>query len=132
MSIMTAMLSFLLLSCTQKEIATVGNPDAENCYGVFFPSQSGTGDIQIDPDDPRYFTFKASRKKTDDAITVPVRIQSETAEIFTVSELYFEEDASTAEIQVYFPSAQMGKTYNCTLIIDDPLYASTYAWGTNA
>ena len=127
MSIMAAMLSFLLLSCTQEEIASVGDPDAENCYGVFFPSQSGTGDNQIDPDDPRHFTFKVSRKKTDDAITVPVRIQSETAEIFTVSELYFEEDASTAEIQVYFPSAQMGKTYNCTLIIDDPLYASKYA-----
>lgn len=127
MSIMAAMLPFFLLSCTPEEVASVGDPDAENCYGVFFPSQTGAGDIQIDPDDPRYFTFRVSRKKTTDAITVPVKIQSETAEVFTVSELYFEEDASSAELNVYFPSAEMGKTYNCTLVIDDPLYASKYS-----
>lgn len=125
--LMAAVMSLVTLSCTPEEVASVGDPDDKNCYGVFFPSQEGTGDIQIDPDDPRYFTFKVSRKRTDGAITVPVKIQSETAEVFSVSELYFAEDEATAQIRVYFPSAQMGTTYDCTLIIDDPMYASKYS-----
>lgn len=120
-------MSLLALSCTPEEMASVGEPDEKDCYGVFFPAQDGTGDIQIDPDDPRYFTFKVSRKRTDDAITVPVKIESETAEVFSVSELHFAEDEASAEIKVYFPSAQMGTTYDCRLVIDAPMYASKYS-----
>lgn len=124
---LAASLPFLILSCAPEEIASVGEHDMENCYGVYFPAQEGVGDIQIDPNDPKHFTFTVSRLKSDDAITVPVTIISETAEVFTLSELHFEEDQSSAEINVYFPSAQMGKTYSCTLVIDDPQYASKYS-----
>lgn len=120
-------LSIIAASCTPEEFAQVGDFDNENCYGVYFPSQEGTGDRQIDPDDPRHFTFKVRRMKTDDAITVPVTIKSESTGVFTLSELYFEEDKAEAEISVFFPSAQLGKTYDCTLIIEDKLYASSYS-----
>lgn len=129
--LLAALMSLMALSCTQEEMASVGEKGDPDCYGVYFPAQTGTGDLQIDPEDPRHFTFKVGRTRTADAITVPVRIISEDAEIFTLSELTFEEDQRNAEISVYFPTAQLGKTYECTLMIDDPKYASAYSSVSN-
>lgn len=125
--LMTTLMSLVALSCAPEEVALSGEYDDPDCYGVYFPSQNGTGDIQIDPEDPRHFTFKVNRKKTDGAISVPVKIVSEDAEIFTVSELKFEDEQSSSTVTVYFPSAEMGKKYACTLLVDDPLYASVYS-----
>lgn len=129
--IATFLLSFIALSCVKEEVAVPGDPDNVDCYGVYFPSQSGAADVQIDPDHPTQFVFKVSRLKSDDAITVPVKIISDHAEIFTHSELVFEEDETTSELTVFFPSAKMGKTYECTLLIDDPLYSSAYSSVSN-
>ena len=129
--IIAALASLLALSCTQEEIASVGEQGDPDCYGVYFPAQDGTGDIQIDPEDARHFTFKVNRTKATEAITVPVNIISEDSGIFTVSELNFAEDERTSEVSVYFPTAQLGKTYECTLIIDDPKYASAYSSVSN-
>lgn len=126
-----ALVSLLALACTPEEMASVGGQGDPDCYGVYFPAQDGTGDIQIDPDDPRHFTFKVGRTKTDDAITVPVRIISEDEGVFNLSELKFAEDERSAEISVYFPTAQLGRTYSCSLIIDDPKYASSYSTVSN-
>lgn len=120
-------MSLVALSCVPEEVAVSGEYDDPNCYGVYFPSQNEIGDIQIDPEVPTKFTFKVNRKKTDDAISVPVKIVSDNAEIFTVSELKFAEDQASSTVTVFFPSAQMGKTYECTLLVDDPLYASVYS-----
>ena len=129
--IIAALASLLAVSCVQDELASVGEQGNPDCYGVYFPAQDGTGDIQIAPEDPRFFTFKVNRTKADEAITVPVRVISEDSEIFTLSELTFEEDSRTSEVTVYFPTAQMGKTYECTLIVDDPKYASAYSSVSN-
>lgn len=128
----TAMIvSLLAASCVREEMASVGEAGDPDCYGVYFPSQHGAGDKQIDPDDPRHFTFTVSRTRATDAITVPVRIISEDEGIFTTSELRFAEDEKSAEISVYFPTAQLGRTYECTLMIDDPKYASSYSTVSN-
>ena len=95
----TAMIvSLLAASCVREEMASVGEAGDPDCYGVYFPAQDGTGDIQIDPDDPRHFTFQVSRTRVTDAISVPVRIISEDASVFNVSELIFGEDEKNAEI----------------------------------
>lgn len=128
----TAMIvSLLAASCVREEMASVGEAGDPDCYGVYFPAQDGTGDIQIDPDDPRHFTFQVSRTRVTDAISVPVRIISEDASVFNVSELIFGEDEKNAEITVTFPSAKLGTTYECTLMIDDPKYASAYSTVSN-
>ena len=129
--IVAALTSLLAVSCVQEEVASVGPAGDPDCYGVYFPAQDGTGDIQIDPDDPRHFTFVVSRTRTADDIVVPVRIISEDAEVFTLSELTFKEDERVAEVSVYFPTAELGRTYECTLMIDDPKYASAYSTVSN-
>lgn len=120
-------MSLTAASCVNDYRAKVGPYDNPDCYGIYFPVQENTGDVVIGPDEPRFLTFKVYRMKTEDAITVPVRIRTAHPEIFSISELRFEEEEATAEMTVYFPSAEPEITYGCTLIIDDPLYASLYA-----
>lgn len=124
--IMTALLSLVLASCTQKEMHAPGELDAEGCYGVYFPTQNGVGDLQIEPDDPTTLTFMVRRSNSRDEIRVPVRIKSNYP-IFTVDEVVFKDGESTAPVVVHFPSAKIATTYECTLILEGDEYVSKYS-----
>lgn len=124
--IMTALLSLVLASCTQKEMHAPGELDAEGCYGVYFPTQNGVGDLQIEPDDPTTLTFMVRRSNSRDEIRVPVRIKSNYP-IFTVDEVVFKDGESTAQVVVHFPSAKIATTYECTLILEGDEYVSKYS-----
>lgn len=119
--------SLVLSSCAQELVAEQGTPNDPDCYGIYFPSQDGTGDIQIDPSDPKTLTFTVRRINTRGAVTVPVTIVSEHEGIFSTQELYFEEDAPTAELSVYFPTVKMGVKYDCTIKIEGDEYVSQYS-----
>ena len=95
------LVSFLMTSCVEEMTAQLGDPDNEDCYGVYFPSQKGVGDLQVGPDDAKSLTLKVRRTNTRGSLIVPVKIETETPGIFTVSELTFEEDAPTAELHVH-------------------------------
>ena len=45
--LLAALMSLMALSCTQEEMASVGEKGDPDCYGVYFPAQTGTGDLQI-------------------------------------------------------------------------------------
>ena len=124
--IMTALLSLVLASCTQKEMHAPGELDAEGCYGVYFPTQNGVGDLQIEPDDPTTLTFMVRRSNSRDEIRVPVRIKSNYP-IFTVDEVVFKDGESTAPVVVHFPSAKIATTYECSLILEGDEYVSKYS-----
>ena len=124
--IMTALLSLVLASCTQEEMHAPGELDAEGCYGVYFPTQNGVGDLQIEPDDPTTLTFMVRRSNSRDEIRVPVRIKSNYP-IFTVDEVVFKDGESTAPVVVHFPSAKIATTYECTLILEGDEYVSKYS-----
>lgn len=125
--LMALILTFIAVSCANDYRAKVGPYDNPDCYGIYFPVQENTGEVIIGLDEPRYLIFKVNRMKTEDAITVPVTIRTDNPEVFSISELRFEEEEPSAELVVYFPSAEPGVTYGCTLLIEDPLYASIYA-----
>ena len=103
-----------------------GEQDAENCYGVYFPVQNGAGDLQIEPTDSKVLTYKVRRANTDGELYVPVKIV-DSAQVFSVTEIYFEDEESVTELQVYFPSIEIGKTYECTLQIDGEEFVSKYS-----
>lgn len=125
---MSALLvSFMMTSCAEELTAELGAPDNADCHGVYFPSQVGTGDLQIGPDDPKTVTFKVRRVNTRGALEVPVTIESNYEGIFSTTELYFEEDAPTAEVQVFFPKIQQGVKYECTLKIEGAEFVSNYS-----
>ena len=119
--------SLLMTSCAEELTAELGAPDNENCYGVYFPTQKGTGDIHVGPNDPKTFTFQLRRTNTRGSLTVPIAIEAEYPGIFTASEVVFAEDAPTADITIHFPSIELGVKYNCTIRVSGDEYVSSYS-----
>ena len=119
--------SFLMTSCVEEMTAQLGDPDNKDCYGVYFPSQKGLGDIQVGPNDPKSLTLTVRRTNTRGSLTVPLIIESDEPGIFSVSELTFEEDAPVAEVQVYFPNIKLGVKYDCTIKVRGDEYVSSYS-----
>ena len=116
-----------MTSCVEEMTAQLGDPDNKDCYGIYFPSQKGLGDIHVGPNDPKTITLSVRRTNTRGSVTVPVVIESEEPGIFSVSELTFEEDAPVAELQVYFPNIKLGVKYDCTIKVRGDEYVSSYS-----
>lgn len=117
-------LPLLSVSCVEEN---VGDLSTDMTYGVYFPVQNGTGDIQLSPDDPRTLKFTVRRLVTKGDLVVPVKIESEHQGVFSTTELYFEEDSPVAELEVFFPTIKQGVTYGCTLYIEGDEYVSQYS-----
>lgn len=100
-----------------------GGADSPDCYGVYFPAQKTT--LTLDPSEPTIDTIIVARKKTEGAITVPYTLKDEN-NIFEASELKFDDGQTESYIVVKFDSAQIGETYLCSFLIEDPAYASQY------
>ena len=123
---MTVLLSLAFSSCQEELTYQPGEADAEDCYGVYFPIQSGTGDIMIEPGDTTYFTYTVRRTNTEGELHVPVKITDD-AKVFSAAEIVFKDEEPVAELMVYFPSIDRGVTYDCTLEIDGDKFASKYS-----
>lgn len=123
---MTALLSMVLASCAQEEMHTPGELDNENCYGVYFPTQKGLGDLQIEPDDPTTLKFIVRRTNSRGEIRVPVSISSNYP-VFTVDEIVFKDGSPVSELVVHFPSAKIAVTYDCTLRVEGDEFVSKYS-----
>ena len=123
---MTALLSMVLASCVQEEMHAPGELDNENCYGVYFPTQKGLGDLQIEPNDPTTLKFIVRRTNSRGEIRVPVSINAN-YQVFTVDEVVFEDGSPVSELVVHFPSAKIAVTYECTLRIEGDEFVSKYS-----
>lgn len=124
--ITTALLALAAVSCQEEFRYEPGEADHENCYGVYFPVQKGTGDMQIEPGDPTVLKYTVRRTNTDGELHVPVTI-TDTAQVYSVTEIVFRDEEAVAEIEVYFPSIELGQTYECTLQIAGDEYVSKYS-----
>lgn len=124
--ILTAILSLSLVSCAEEELHEPGGLDNDNCYGVYFPTQKGLGDLQIEPDDPTTLTFIVRRTNPRGEIRVPVIIESNYP-VFTADEIVFEDGSPASQVVVHFPTAKIATTYECTLILDGDEYVSKYS-----
>ena len=129
--LISAVFAFAAISCQEELRYQPGEPDAENCYGVYFPVQSGAGDLQIEPSDSKVLTYTVRRTNTDGELYVPVKIV-DSAQVFSVTEIHFKDEEPVAELQVYFPSIEMGKTYECTIQIDGDEYVSKYSQNSSS
>ena len=116
-----------LFSCQQPEVDpyTPGEEDAAGCYGVYFPSQEATGSHTLDPTMAPQATFTAMRKNTSGAITVPLKVTA-SENVFDVGTLSFADGQSESTFTVNFPNTEMGTSYNLSIAIEDPQYASKY------
>lgn len=136
--IILAAASMLLLSC--KEEYRPGEPDAADCYGVWFPEQDFEDRIMFDSKEKNtIITVKLARSNRHDKITVPVKIISGQNDYMSLNadsnpdddvfEVVFEDGQTDAELSLLFMSEELGYESKCELEISDSRYAKTY--GTN-
>lgn len=122
-----AAFSLLAVSCQVEEQTYVpGEPDLENCYGVYFPTQEAAGSHTMDPSETPAVKFVVKRLTADGDITVPVDVTASEENIFKVSDLSFADGQVESEILVTFDDAQPGVEYTLSLEINDPQYALKY------
>lgn len=122
----TLIATFVFAGCSDDPTYTRGESEADGCYGVYFPSQDNAADLELDPADPTVLTFTAMRTNDTDAITVPVTVTGSEAEIFSASEISFDDGATETTFQVSFPNAEIGTPYSCNIQINDKKYAFIY------
>lgn len=123
---------------------TPGAPDDENTFGVYFPTQSTTTTLELEPESNTNAVYRIQRTRTDEAIDVPIRVEVwksvadevskktewvaiENQRIFSISPIHFDNGQRETEFKVEFPRAELGIEYKVTITIDDPAYVSTYA-----
>lgn len=121
----TLLATSVFAACSE-DTTSPAEPDLENCYNVYFPSQDNAADLTLDPSSPTTLEFKVMRSNDKDAITVPVEIIASEEDIFTASEIEFAEGQTETTFSVDFPKAALGTTYSCTLAVTDPQYVSKY------
>ncbi len=119
-------LPFLFSCQPQVEPFNPGEEEVSGCYGVYFPSQEATGSHTLDPTMAPQATFTAMRKNTNGAITVPLTVKASADGVFNVGDLTFADGQSESTFTVTFPNSDLGTTYNLSVQIDDPQYASKY------
>lgn len=122
----TLIATFVFAGCSDDPTYTRGESEADGCYGVYFPAQDNAADLELDPADPTVLTFTAMRTNDTDAITVPVTVTGSEAEIFSASEISFDDGATETTFQVSFPNAEIGTPYSCNIQINDKKYAFIY------
>ena len=119
-------LAALLAACSTKEAYVAGEQDSSDSYGVYFPLQDNSLAVELSPDDPTSVSYKVRRTRTDGKITVPVVVTVNDDDIFSVAPVIFKDGENEAVLTVNFPGAEIGKTYNCAVKVDDPAYISIY------
>ncbi|MBQ9892585.1 MAG: hypothetical protein IJM35_05455 [Bacteroidales bacterium] len=113
--------------CRNKEEYTPGEKDLENCYGVYFESMESTHFV-LAPEEPARITFNVLRdlERGDEAIEVPAVLKTNDVEVLSLGLIKFEKAEEKTTVDVFFPKAEIGKTYNGSIVIEDPQYALTY------
>lgn len=117
---------FVLAGCNDDGDFLSGAPENPDCYYVYFPLPGESTDLELDPAADTKVTLKVRRLKSEDAITVPVTIKSNVANIFEASEIKFADGQDETTFDVTFPNSEIGTTYSCEIHIEDPKYASIY------
>ena len=118
-------------ACSDKDDDNYQNGDwnaAGNYANLYFAETSSS--IELDPADPTTVTIKVNRRNTSGPLSVNFDITENTDNVFTVGTANFADGAEEADIEVNFPEAQVGKTYNLTLSTTDPNYVSYYSADT--
>lgn len=118
--------SALCAGCSDDLDYTPGAPDEENTYGVYFPAQRTSTELELEPSARTQITYTVKRTSVRDAITVPVVVQASEQRIFIVEPIRFAEGEDQTTVTVYFPEAKIGTEYTCSITVEDPHYKSFY------
>ena len=121
-----AFAAFALAACSgdDDELAPGEWNAAENYANVAFEKLQTSE--ELDPADATDAFIKVTRQNTSGAITVPVKIVTNTDDVFTVDPLTFADGEAEANLSFHFPDAEVGKPYTLEVEISDPKFVSEY------
>ena len=121
-----AFAAFALAACSSDddELAPGEWNAAENYANVAFEKLQSSE--ELDPADATDAFIKVTRQNTSGAITVPVKIVTNTDGVFTVDPLTFADGEAEANLSFHFPDAEVGKPYTLEVEINDPNFVSEY------
>lgn len=115
---LVATLVLSLVSCTDEyKYDGVGAADAEDVAGVYFPS-TNKASLDLEVADPLTATFKVARLNTKGALTVPLTVEVNDDNVFQIpASATFADGEAEATVEMPFPNAEIGKTYNFTITV---------------
>lgn len=115
---LVATLVLSLVSCTDEyKYDGVGAADAEDVAGVYFPA-SNKASLDLEVADPLTATFKVARLNTKGALTVPLTVEVNDDNVFQIpASATFADGEAEATVDMTFPNAEIGKTYNFTITV---------------
>lgn len=128
-----------LAAACQKEVEDVykpAEPDASNCYGVYFPIQEAAGDHVVDPTAETKVIITVSREKSEGALNdVPYTVTAtsdgaaiaDPSTIFELGKINFADGQSETTLEINYPKTEVGVAYSCVIAIEKGQYASTYS-----
>ncbi len=116
----------IFAGCADDPNYSTGASENPDNYGVYFPEQITSTEVERDPADDPTVTYKVRRAKYLDAITVPVEITTNVAGILEVSPITFGPGEQETDVKISFPKAEEGVKYTCDIQIKDPRYISLY------
>lgn len=118
--------SLAFVSCQQEaEPYSPGDPEADGCYGVYFPAQEASGSHTYDPTADKSVTVTVARTNTKGAITVPVKV-TQKPDVFTVGAITFADGQAETETTIRFDNLESGVDASVSVTIDGEQYASNY------
>lgn len=118
--------AFLAAGCTEELTYTAGTGEDPDNYGVYFPAQTSSTELEIDPSAETEVSYKVRRTKYTDAITVPVTVNASEEGIFEIAPIVFGPGEQETEFKVKFSKAEVGTKYTCDIRIEDPHYIEVY------
>lgn len=115
---LVATLVLSLVSCTDEyKYDGVGAADAEDVAGVYFLA-SNKSSLDLEVTDPLTTTFKVARLNTNGALTVPLTVEVNDDNVFQIpASATFADGEAEATVEMTFPNAEIGKTYNFTITV---------------
>ena len=118
--------AFVATGCSDDATYTPGAEEDPDNYGVYFPTQTTSTTVEVDPADKAEVTYKVRRTNTLEAITVPVVVTASEEGIFDIEPIVFGPGDAETQFTVNFEKAVEGTTYTCDIRIVDPHYISIY------
>lgn len=131
-----------MVSCSEDSTNYEPGPqEVDGCYDVYFADaetlavkeleQGPTGEVSVDPSEATVYTYYVDRGIPEDgvlpAITVPVKVLTNTSDAFTLTDIAFAEgEDRTSFTLTLSETAEIGVPYTFSVIIDDPQYVKQY------
>ena len=117
----------LMASCSDFEDTVVASPEVPaGTQGVYFPA-TNTKAFELEPTDPTQITLTIAREESTGTVSVPVTVEINTDEIFTVpATVNFADGETEKEFTVTFPNAGEGTKYDLKLSVFGDEYVNPY------